>query len=164
VFDVARGEADMALRVSPVRGASLRVRCVARSRIGLFASSSYVRARGAVRSPTALRGHDVLLPAGELARLPESRWLASRPGIRVALRSNSMPVLVAAARDGRGVVPLGVGWGDQEAGLERLMVLDKVPERAVWLVTRSDGAARAAIRLVTEFIVAVFGPAAGARR
>jgi DNA-binding transcriptional LysR family regulator len=165
VVDLARGEADVALRVSPVHGASLRVRCVARSAVGLFASPGYLQRRGGLRSPSALRGHDVLLPSGELARLPESRWLASRPGARVALRSNSMPVLVAAARDGRGIVPLGVGWGDDEPGLERLALLDKLPKRAIWLVTTSDGATRAAVKLVTDRIATLFGrtPAAAAR-
>jgi DNA-binding transcriptional LysR family regulator len=159
VFDLARGEADVALRVSPVRGASLRVRCIARHPIGLFASSSYAKARGAPRAPSALRGHHVLIPSGELSRLPESRWLTSCPGVKVALRSNSMPVLVAAAREGRGVVPLGLGWGDQEADLERLFVLDTLPKRAVWLVTRSDGVTRPAIKVVSGWIAMLFGPA-----
>jgi DNA-binding transcriptional LysR family regulator len=152
--DIARGEADMAVRLSSIRQASLRVRCLARVGIGLFASPDYLRARGISRS-RALDGHDILLPTGELAQLPESRWLASRKNVRIALRSNSMPALVAAAIAGRGIVAMGLGWGDRLRGLERILVLDHIPARAIWLVTRESDSRRPLIRLVADRIAAI---------
>jgi DNA-binding transcriptional LysR family regulator len=156
--DVERGEADLALRLSPIRQASLRVRCLARVGIGLFASPGYLQSRGISRS-RALDGHDLLLPTGELARLPESRWLASRRNVRIALRSNSMPALVAAAVAGRGIVALGLGWGDRVPGLERMLVLDQIPPRAIWLVTRTSDGKRPLIRLLADRIAAIFARA-----
>ncbi|HEY8074651.1 MAG TPA: LysR family transcriptional regulator [Labilithrix sp.] len=154
--DLARGEADIALRVSAPRGPSLRVRCLARMPIGLFAAGAYLRARGEVRSPASLRGHDVLLPSGELARLPETQWLASRPGVRVVFRSNCMPALLAAALDGQGITPLPVVWGDAEPGLERILVIAAVPKRPVWLVTHEASSGRAGVRVVSERIATIF--------
>jgi len=153
--DVARGEADIALRVSRVHGASLRVRCLSRTAIGLFASSDYLRARGAVSRPAALRGHDVLLPSGELRHLPESKWLASRPGIRVALRANNMPALVVAAVSGCGIAPLPVGWGNAITELEPLFVLDHIPKRPLWLVTRAIEHETPAAHVVAEKIASL---------
>lgn len=154
--DLARGEADLALRLAALRQPSLRTRCLATMGVGLFAAPSYVRARGAVRSPSGLTGHDVLLPVGELARLPEARWLADRPGVRAVFRSNSMLALVAAAVAGHGVVPLPLGWGDNEPGLERVIALDALGKRKIWLVSPEAASKRPAVRVVADHIAAIF--------
>ena len=157
--DLARGEADLAVRLVPLREASLRARCVAKLGIGLFASPAYLRARGAVRSVASLRGHDVLLPAGELAQLPEARWLAARTDVRVVFRSSSMPALVAAAVAGHGLTALTLAWGDAEAGLARVLALEEIPRRPVWLVTHAESAARPAVRVVGDRVAAIFARA-----
>jgi DNA-binding transcriptional LysR family regulator len=155
--DLLRGEADLALRLSHVRHASLRVRCVARLKIGLFAAPSYVSRRGRPTTPAALRGHDVIVPGGELARLPEARWLAARPGVRVVFRSSSVPTLQSAAARGFGIVPLTAAWGDRDRGLERLQLIQDIPDRALWLVTPPATATRAAVRIVANRIAEIFG-------
>jgi DNA-binding transcriptional LysR family regulator len=154
-LDLLRGEADIALRVAAVRHASLRVRCLSRSGVGLFASPSYLRTRGAASSARALRGHDVLLPSAELARLPEVRWLA-RQKVRVVLRSNSMLALVGAAVGGLGLAPLPLGWGKRQAGLTLAMTIDHIPERPLWLVT--VGEPSPPVRVVADRIAAILGP------
>jgi DNA-binding transcriptional LysR family regulator len=153
--DVARGEADVALRVSAVREAALRVRCIARTGIGLFASPSYVHARGGVSSRGGLDGHDILLPTGELARLPESRWLSSRKEARIVFRSNSMNALIAAAIAGRGLVPLNLSWGRSNAGLEEVRVLEQIPKRPLWLVTRLETPKRGAVQVVSDRVASI---------
>jgi DNA-binding transcriptional LysR family regulator len=154
--DLAGGDADIAVRLTALKQPSLRARCVARFGVGVFAAPAYLKARGMVRTATGLRGHDVLLPTGELSRLPEAQWLASRPGVRVIFRSNSMPALVAAAIDGNGLVPLPLGWGDGEPALERTLVLDAIPKRKVWLVSHETASGRPAVRVVTDQIAAIF--------
>jgi DNA-binding transcriptional LysR family regulator len=154
--DLARGEADLAIRLAALRQPSLRVRCLATMEIGLFAAPAYLRARGAVRTAHALRGHDVLVPSGELGRLPEARWLASRPGVRVVFRSNSMPALLAAAAAGVGIVPLPVGWGDSEPGLERVLALDGLGKRRIWLVSHETAGKRPEVAIVSRHIAAIF--------
>ena len=154
--DLLRGEADLALRISPLRQASLRVRCVARLKVGLFAAPSYFQRRGRPTTQAALRGHEMILPSGELARLPEARWLAARPGVRVAFRSNSMPALMSAAASGLGIVPLTATLGDLDRRLERVLLLDAVPERAFWLVTPPAASTRAAVRVVADHIAGTF--------
>jgi DNA-binding transcriptional LysR family regulator len=153
--DLLRGEADLAVRVSPLRQAALRVRCVARLKVGLFASPAYLARRGRPTTPAALRGHDVILPGGELAPLPEARWLAARPGVQVTFRSNSLPALLAAAAQGLGVVPLTAAWADLDHRLERLQLLEDVPDRRLWLVTPPASVTRQAVRVVGERIKAI---------
>lgn len=157
--DLANDEADIALRLAAVREAALRVRCLARVGIGLFASHAYVAARGAPLQQAIARGelagHDVLLPAGELTRLPEARWLAGRKGVRVAMRSNTMPALIAAAVAGHGIIALDLSWGRANKELAELAVLDHIPRRPVWLVTRAETPERAAIKIVRERVAAI---------
>jgi len=155
--DLARGEADIALRLAALKQPALRARCVAKMGIGLYATEAYLRARGTVRTPAGLRGHDVLLPTGELARLPEARWLAARTSTRVVFRSNSMPALIAAATAGHGLVPLPLGWGDSEPALERALVLDAVPLRKVWLVTHEATRERPAVDVVATEVASILG-------
>jgi DNA-binding transcriptional LysR family regulator len=154
-IDLGRGEADLAVRATRVDQPSLRVRCLARVPVGLYASPGYLLSRGRPSARGGLSGHDLLLPSGELARMPEARWLSARKKARVVLRSNSMPALVAAAAAGRGLVPLGLGWGDAHPGLERALILESVPPRTLWLVTR-EGEERPAVRLVANRVAAIF--------
>ncbi|HEY5944006.1 MAG TPA: LysR family transcriptional regulator [Kofleriaceae bacterium] len=153
--DLLRGEADLAVRISPLRHASLQVRRIARLQIGLFAAPAYLALRG---RPTQARlsGHDVIMPGGDLARLPEARWLAARPGIRVAFSSNSVPALVAAAARGVGIVPLTAVLGDLDARLERLQLIEDLPRRGIWIATPATSAMRPAVRVVADRIAMTF--------
>jgi DNA-binding transcriptional LysR family regulator len=155
--DVGRGEADIALRVTPVKEPSLRVRRVARLAFALFGGRGYLERRGSPRTEEELDGHHVLVLAGELAALPESKWLASRPGVRVALRSNSMSALLAAALEGHGLVVLARAWGEGEVGLARLFDVESLAPRPLWLVTHPDTGARAAVRVVAEHVARIVG-------
>lgn len=154
--DLARGEADLAVRVTPTTDPSLTVRVLGKFPISLFAAPSYVRARGLPRTPAQLHGHDALLPSGELEALPEARWLRERPGIHVAFRSSSLPALVEAAVRGHGIVPITRAWGEGTAGLEHLFELESIPARPTWLVMHPDVARQPAVRLVADRVADAF--------
>ncbi len=154
--DLARGEADLAVRVTPTQEAGLKVRVLGKFPIALFGASSYLRARGLPRNPSQLTGHDVLCPSGELSVLPEARWLRSRPGVHAVFSSSSLPALVEAAVRGYGIVPVTRAWGESVAGLELLFTLDHIAARPTWLVMRPDVAERAAVRLVADRIIESF--------
>lgn len=156
-LDLAAGEADLALRVDPLRGAELRARCISRSPVALYASRAYLGSR-AVRSPGQLAGHRVLVPGGVLGGLPEARWLRAQPGVGVALVSNSLPALLAAARRGHGVVALTSAWGDREPDLVRLFDVPRLAARALWLVSTRAGLRRPATRVVAEAVASFFAP------
>jgi DNA-binding transcriptional LysR family regulator len=155
--DLEAGEADLAIRVDPLKGATLVARCLARSPVALYAAPSVLRARPLNRGPRPLEGQPVLVQAGELSHLPEARWLSQLPGVRVVLASNHLPTLLAAARLGRGLLALTTAWGDREPGLQRVMLVPQVPPRALWLVRTRESLRRPAINAVAERLVALFG-------
>lgn len=162
VVDLAAGEADLALRPIAAKEPSLRVRRVASLPFALFAGERYVEARGRPRTENDLAAHDALILSGELDALPESKWLETRRGVRVALRSNSMTVLLAALLGGHGLAVLSGAWGERQAGLVHLFDVAAVAPRPLWLVMHPDAAARAAVKVVAKH-VAMVGERASAR-
>ncbi len=156
VLDLARGEADLGLRVVKVAEPSLKVRRVAKLPFALFASEAYVRQRGRPRTDAELAGHDVITMAAELANLPESRWLEARPGVHVVLRTSSMTAMLTAILDGFGVGAVTGPWGERELSLCKLMDLPHIPARPLFLVMHPDAASRPAVRAVADAITAIF--------
>lgn len=154
--DLSRGEADLAIRVTPATDPTLTVRVLHKSPIGLYAAPAYLGARGTPKRLSDLSGHDVLLPSAELDVLPEARLLRELPGVIVSFRSSSLPALVEAALRGHGLVPLTEAWGDGTAGLERVLTLSNIPPRPTWLVVHPDVANRPAVRFVMARIVERF--------
>ena len=57
VFDLARGEADLAVRIAPTTQQDLICRCVGHATWGLYASEDYVARHGVLAAPEDLRGH-----------------------------------------------------------------------------------------------------------
>jgi len=163
-LDLTRGEADLALRVAPVREANVQVRRLASFTPSLFAAESYVRRRGAPTTEEALDGHDVLLPAGELAALPEARWLASRPGVRVVFQSSSMSALLAAAVAGAGLCVLNDAWGTRVPSLRHLFPIAACEPRPLWLALAPEAASRAAVRLVADRVADLVARVSGAAK
>ncbi len=156
LVELARGEADLALRLILVREDGVRVRKLRGMPIGLHASTEYLRRRGAPASLEALAGHDLLVPGGELAKLPEARLLARVPGARVVLRTTSMPVLVEAAAAGHGIVAITDCWADL-AGLARVLPLPHIAPRPLWLAVAPGQRDRPAVRIVAEEIARLAG-------
>jgi DNA-binding transcriptional LysR family regulator len=156
LVDLSRGEAELAIRLTPTSDPNLIVRVLGRYTISLFAAPVYLRARGVPRAPNQLDDHDVLLPSGELEQLPEARWLASRPRVRVAFRSTSMPALIEAAVRGHGIVPITRAWGETTPGLDHLFELSSIPARPAWLVMHPDVATQPGVRLVADRLAAEF--------
>lgn len=158
--DLSQGEADLALRLTRAKEPSLRVRRVARFPFAVFAGEKYLAQRGRPRTPEELAGHDVLVLAGELASLPEAKWLAARPGVRVALRTNSLTTLLAGVTEGYGLALLSAPRGVSEPKLVRLFEVSEFTPRGVWLVMHPDAAARTAVRVVAEHVASVVGQGA----
>jgi DNA-binding transcriptional LysR family regulator len=151
---LARGEADLALRLVKPEGEGLVIRRVGSIELGMFAAHSYLAARGTPKLDRSLAGHDVLGYHSELANGTEARWLAAHaPLARMVLRVNSVLNLLAATLAGMGIAALPLGLGDDPA-LQQL-ALGKPPEgRNVWVVFHEDARANAKIKAVVDDLVA----------
>ncbi|MEZ4240163.1 MAG: LysR family transcriptional regulator [Myxococcota bacterium] len=140
-------EADLAVRVRRPTEPDARARCIATLDLALCASAAYPRR---AEAPLVdLAGHDVVLPSGSLAGLPEARWLAAVPGVRVVLQTSSMVALEAAVRAGVGLGVIPRGWAALDPAVRVLRPV-AVPPRQVWLAVAPEAAGRAAVRAVAR--------------
>lgn len=151
LVELARGEAELALRTVLVREDGVRARKIRGLAVGLYASTEYLRRRGAPASVETLAGHDLLVPGGELGKLPEVRLLARVPGARIVLRTSSLPLLVEAAAAGHGIVAVADLWADL-ASLTRVIALPHLPPRPLWLAVAPGQRDRPAVRAVADEI------------
>lgn len=156
-LDLARGEADLAVRVAATTQPDLVCKRIGDAGWSLYASESYILRRGAPASPRDLAGHDVIAFDESMAGVPGAIWLGRHgAGARVAIRGNSIPAVLNAAIVGMGLAVIPCFMGDVEPTLKRLTP-ELLGSREIWLVFHPDVARIARVRRVIDFVTEVVG-------
>lgn len=144
--NLARREADLALRHHPPQGGDLYV-----AKAGVFAAAAYRRRGG--ECPAWVTYTE------EQAHYPTARWVqrqVQETAAAVALRASNMAMQAAAIRAGagRGLLPCFIG--DPDPLLERLGT--PVPEIAAeyWVIVHRDLRRAACVRAVIDWIRQLF--------
>lgn len=129
-LDLARGEADVALRAAPLPDdPDLVARRVGEALWGVYCSRDYARFHGAPDSPAALGGHTVLMTPD-----PSGSAIAEQaPNARGFELRETLNELCIAARAGLGVVSLPCVLGEGLADLQRCFV-QPAPATPIWLI------------------------------
>ncbi|HEX5661566.1 MAG TPA: LysR family transcriptional regulator [Polyangiales bacterium] len=147
VVDLPRGEADIALRSSPLTDPELVARKLCDAGFALYGSLD-------AASLEDLRGRNVIGFHENLANTPAARWLSAHgAGATVVLRSRELSDMVTAAIDGVGLAVLPCSLADGEPRLLRLSdVLVRAP---LLLVHRREARLSEPVRVVIAFASAV---------
>jgi molybdate transport repressor ModE-like protein len=155
-LDVARGEADVALRAgSRPEGSGIIARRLPDTAWSAYCSRAYAKQHGCPETAEALDGHLVVGMEGWMANLPFPLWLARKtPNSTVAARSNSLTNLVSALQAGLGIAMLPCFLGDAESDLQRCLPPVAELNSETWLVTREDLRHTPHVRAFTDFIAA----------
>jgi DNA-binding transcriptional LysR family regulator len=167
-LDLAKGEADIALRAGESKDSTLISRKIANAPWALYVSHSYAERNGRPEQAADLDQHAIMLFDEELERLPASRWLrAAAPNATVTARCNGVIGMLLAVKSGVGIGPLPVQIGDMEEDLVRLF--DPVPESmsSIYLLVHPDLRNAPRVRALFDFMVAeidTFRPLLGDRR
>jgi DNA-binding transcriptional LysR family regulator len=151
-LNLARGEADIALRNRRPDHNSLVSRRVGVGAMALFAARRYLDAHGAPENGN-LAGHQLLLFDDSLVGFPGSQWVEERTKeAHVAMRSNEIMPLLAAARAGVGIafLPVMAAHGEPDLASVAPGILARLD---LILVTHRDLRRRARVRAVFDFIV-----------
>ena len=153
VLDIARGEADLALRFAPTTQNDLVTRRLSEVNGAIYASPTYIARRGG--SVDSLAGHEVVGYEDSLANVPGARWLA-RHGeeATVVLRGNSLLAVLDAAAEGLGLAVLPCWLADPDPRLQRLSA-PGLTSGSLYLVVHPDVAKIARVRTVMDFLVDV---------
>lgn len=158
VLNLAKREADVAIRTVKPRNPELLARRVARWEVGLFASPDYLRRHGEPVPGERFAGHDLVVYQPYFAKAPAPAFVGEPlTHGRIVARLNTNLTLRAALRAGLGISVLPVPMGECD-GLMRIW-----PDRSndtpydVWLVTHQDLRHTARIRVTIDEIVVAFG-------
>jgi DNA-binding transcriptional LysR family regulator len=157
-LDLARGEADVALRAGAPQDPGLVGRRLGDIRWSIYCSRDYAARRGVPDRPEALKDHFVIGALDTLAELPAARWLAAQaPAAQMLSQSNSLTNLLAALKAGLGVAPLPCMMGDAEPELIRCFAPISELDADLWLITREPLRGLAHVRAFNEFVSARIG-------
>lgn len=153
-LDVARGEADVALRASSrPDGAGIVARRLPDTPWTIYCSRSYAAERGIPACREEIPGHDIVGMEGRMGSLAGWLWLAaSAPNAQIRFRSNSLTNLVSNLKAGLGLGALPTVIGDVEPDLVRC--LPPPPEicSEMWLIVREEAKAQPHVRVFTDFL------------
>ncbi len=153
-FDLARGEADIAIRMVPTTTQDLIVRRVGETGWALYGSPTYLAKAGKPSDPSVLAGHRIVGFDDPLSSTPGAAWLAQRlEGTEVVVRGNSIPSVAAAVATGLGLSCLPCLTGDRDDRLVRVSPV--VASGQTWLVVHPDRQVCARVRIVWDFLVDV---------
>lgn len=151
--DLARREADLALRTGPARESALVYQTLGELRYGLYASAAYLQRHGVPRGPSALARHRFVGFAAPLAGIASMRWLRRHGARDFAVRVTTVGALVAATRAGAGIAVLQSWLAD---GLEPVLPRLRPEPVELQLVMHPDVRRLAHVRAFAEFLRARF--------
>jgi DNA-binding transcriptional LysR family regulator len=155
-LDIARGEADVALRASSrPEGAGIVARRLPDASWNVYCSRSYRDEHGVPCTLEALDGHAVVAAEGRMGSLPAALLLARHtPSSRISTRSNSLTNLVSALKAGLGIAALPCFAGDADPELVRCLPALPELDAEVWLIVREDIKSAPHVRAFTDFLAA----------
>ncbi|QDF99731.1 LysR family transcriptional regulator [Azoarcus sp. DD4] len=144
--NLARGEADLAIRMSRPTAPGLAARCIGEMGYGLYAAHGYTRRP---REAWEFLGYD-----DSLVQVPQQRWLAQLAGDRrFVFRSNDLAALLNATRVGLGiaVLPHFLAANDDAVSLVSDPVCPTL--RQIWLVMHPDVKRSPRVRLLADLLI-----------
>lgn len=155
--DVLAHEVDIAVRTVSPRQGSLVARRIARYPLGLYASPTYVERHGMPMSFDDLSQHALIGPD----RDPIDLAFAARLGPqfapdRFALRTDSHPAQLSAARNGIGIAVCPLPVGARDPRLVRVLPDFDLHVLEVWTVTHENLSRVPRIRTVLDHLAECF--------
>lgn len=150
-FDLARREADIALRATPSPPDWLVGRELTRIRWSAYASQAYLDAHGAPKNADDLAKHDLIGADVAFQRLPAFAWLREQiPDTRIRAKAGDLDTMAAMAVAGIGVCLLP---GEQfSPKLVRLFELGSQFDTGLWLLTHPDLRHVGRVKAVMDFL------------
>jgi DNA-binding transcriptional LysR family regulator len=154
-LDIAKGEADVAIRAGVPNEESLVGRKIADVPWALYCSRNYLERHGRVERTEDIDRHAVIEFDGDIRDHHAAQWLRSvAPHATVVARSNTVPGLMMTVKSGAGLAPLPMPLADRDGDLVR--VLGPVPGlySQIYLLTHPDLRHTPRIRAFFDFVIA----------
>ncbi len=152
--NLARGEADLAVRMSRPTAPGLAARCIGDMGYGLYAAHGYA---DRAEAEWTFLGYD-----DSLVQVPQQQWLNKVAGERrFILRSNDLSALLNAARAGLGIAALPHFLAAEDSALTLISEPACPIARPIWLVMHPDVKRSPRVRLVADLLIEIVSQAQG---
>ena len=154
-LDIAKGEADVAIRAGLPDEEILLGRKIADVPWALYCSRSYLDRHGRVERTEDLDRHAIVEFDGDIRDHHAARWLRSvAPNAKIVARSNTVPGLMMTVRSGAGLAPLPMPLAGRDPDL--LCMLGPLPGlySPIYMLTHPDLRHMPRVRAFFDFIVA----------
>lgn len=152
--NLARGEADLAIRMSRPTAPGLAARCIGEMGYGLYACHGYTNRP---KEEWEFLGYE-----DNLIQVPQQQWLSKVAGDRrFIFRSNDLSALLNATRVGLGISVLPHFLAMVDAGLKLIPDPVCLIKRQIWLVMHPDVKRSPRVRLVADLLAGVVADAQG---
>jgi DNA-binding transcriptional LysR family regulator len=157
--NLAKGEADVAIRGGDPGDDSLVGKKMADVAWGIYATRSYIERYGWPRAPGDLNAHRVIRFDEGLADHRAARWLKSiAPNAMVCGEGGNIPSLLLAVKSGAGVAHLPAPVGDDDPELVRVLGPLKELSYPMYLLTHRDLRRAPRISAFFDFCAIELGP------
>ena len=159
VMDIARREADLAVRVMFNRPSDSSLVCRKLGDVGftLYASRAYLAEHGTPKRSHGLGGYDLITFMGAPVSLRSRFFMGeSLQGARVSVRSNDQVAQLTATANGLGISELACYFGDSHPEVTRVWPDEAPTLRPVSLITHEDLRRATRIRVVSSAIAEAF--------
>ena len=152
-LNLAKREADIALRPSEFQQQAVLQRTVATLEFGLYASDSYLARHGRPDFANGAAGHVFIDMSEDLRTIVDRSWLpALVDRAHVAVRCNGREPMAALAASGVGFTALPCFLGDGTPGLRRLTTPGPSPVRKLWLGVHRAARHTPRVRVTADFL------------
>ena len=157
MLNLARREADIAIRNQKPENPDLVARRLARWPVGLYASREYLAQRGEPNDNDAFAGHDlVMFQSHATANLPSTLVGLPIDAGRLAAAVNSSLMLRALIRMGKAIGEVPVPMAERDGLVRVLPDRERAKRYEVWLVTHQDLRHTARVRAMIDKIAESF--------
>ncbi len=156
-LDLARGEADVAIRASDgLADSDLVGRKLTDVPFAVYCGVDYAIERGFPTCIDEVNGHWLIGGDGRLAGMPAVAWIREQaPRAEIHNRSSTLTNLVVAVRSGLGVATLPTLIADHEPGVMRCFDLPQFSS-TIHVLTRGDMREVPRVRAFIDFLVPHF--------
>ncbi|MDP2619039.1 MAG: LysR family transcriptional regulator [Hyphomicrobiales bacterium] len=153
-LDLAKGEADVALRSGEPDDENLVGRKIGDSIWAVYASRDYVERHGKPQRVEDITDHAIVGFDGMLINHRAAKWFAVvAPDAKVAARNNSVLGVLHAVKSGLGVAPLPTTIADMHDDLIQVLPPVKELSRGWYLLANPDLRTTPRIRAFFDFVI-----------
>jgi DNA-binding transcriptional LysR family regulator len=155
-LDIARREADLAIRLARPSASDLVCRKLGDIGFSLYASKRYLASMGTPKRGQGLAGFDLIAFTGVPAAMSPFFMGESIEGARIALRCDNPLIQIRAAASNVGIIEAACFLGDRSPDLVRVWPDEAPAPRAAWLIMHQDMRRAARIKAVSSVIAEAF--------